>query len=424
MTPNQHPHVTLQHPGELLASVPHLLGFRPADSLVAIGLNGSAAASVNVVLRSDLPPPSEARALAEYMLLPLTQHEATAIILVVVGGRVSADDLPHRELLARCESVLVDGGFSVLHQLWTPDIAAGRRWQCYDDFHCTGVLPDPAGTELAAVVNEAGMVTYDSREDIVATLAPDPDDVLARRSASLDRLTDTAEPGPTEPEPQAPTDESPVEPTEDAEPGDTTEPGRAEPDDAEPGDAPQDAEPCRSVPPDPADDQTRTKLDTVQAAIAAAVATPPTLVDEDVIRLAGALADHRVRDTCLDFDRLPDVAAAERLWTALAKATPAPERAEPACLLAFSAYARGDGALAGIALTQAETADPGHRLSNLLRSALTLGLAPGKIRVAGIRAATFARHALSKDQSSTAPTQNTATPTPAGDPADTHQEES
>lgn len=347
MTAKQHPHVTLEHPGELLASVPHLLGFHPTESLVVLGLRGTTTASVRVVLRSNLPPPEEIRALAEYLLLPLTQHNAESVVLVVVGGQVPIDDLPERELLARCESILVDAGFSVVHQLWTADTTAGRQWRCYDDFNCTGVLPDPGGTDLAKAATETGLVTYASRDEIVATLAPEPDDVLARRSALLDRRTDTSEPG--------------------------------------------------HGSPNLSPDQIRAGLDAVRDAIASAVQTPPELCDDDVVRLIGALSEHRIRDVNLDFDRLPDVAAAERLWTALARATPAPERAEPACLLAFSAYARGDGVLAGIALTNAEAADPGHRLSNLLRSALTLGLEPGKIRVAGIRAATFARQSLNRD---------------------------
>jgi hypothetical protein len=344
MTTKQRPHVTLDHPGELLASVPHLLGFHPSDSLVVLGLRGTTTASVRVVLRADLPPPEEIRALAEYLLLPLTQHNAESVVLVVVGGRAPIDDLPDRELLARCESVFVDAGFSVAHQLWTPDTAAGRRWRCYDDFNCTGVLPDPGGTDLARAANETGLDTYASRDEIVAMLAPEPDDVLARRSAAFDRRTDATEPEPTL-----------------------------------------------------SSDEIRTRLDAVRDAVESAVTTPPTLTDDDVVRLVGALSEHRIRDVNLDFDRLPDVAAAEWLWTALARATPAPERAEPACLLAFSAYARGDGVLAGIALANAEAADPGHRLSNLLRSALTLGLEPGKIRVAGIRAATFARQSLNED---------------------------
>ncbi len=358
MTSNRHPHITLIQPSELLASVPHLLGFHPADSLVVVGLQGSPEATISVVLRSDLPPPSDVRALAEYLLVPLTQHGSTAAVMIVVGGveEAPADDLPHQELLARCESVLIDGGFPVVHQLWTPDTAGGRRWHCYDEFDCTGIMPDPADSKLAATAAEAGMITYDRREDMVATLEPEPDEVLARRAASLDHLADKAEP-------------------------DTTEP----------------------------DDSTRTRLHVVQSAIDAVDATAPTLSDDEVIQLSAALADHRIRDTCLDFDELPDVAAAERLWTALARATPAPERAEPACLLAFSAYARGDGVLAGIALAQAEAADPGHRLSSLLRSALALGLPPRKIRIAGIRAATFARKALTDNQPPTptepAPTQ-------------------
>lgn len=350
MTTNQRPHVTIDRPDDLLASVPHLLGFHPTESLVVLGLDGTAPNSVRVALRSDLPPPTQMRDLARHLLLPLAQHEATAAILIVVGGRMPVDDLPHRELLARCESVLVDSGFEVAHQLWMSGAAAGRPWRCYDDFACAGVLPDPGDTALAAAVTESGLITYERREDIEAALAPDPPDVLARRSERLNHLTDTAEPG---------------------------------------------------------IDTVRAGLAAVRAAMAAAATTPPALSDDDVVRLAGALADHRIRDTCLDFDELPDVAAAERLWTALARATPIPERAEAACLLAFSAYARGDGALAGIALTAAEAADPGHRLSGLLRSALSLGLEPAKLRVAGIRAATFARQAL------------TATP-----PAETVQEES
>jgi hypothetical protein len=269
------------------------------------------------------------------------------VTLVVVGGHArSADgDLPHRELLARCESVLVDSGMPVIHQLWTPDTAGGRRWYCYDDADCTGVLSDPGESDLASVAAEAGYVTYDRREDIEATLAPEPDDVLARRSASLESVN---------------TD--------------------AEPDSEVPGPTPG-----------------LTRFGTVRSAMEAAAASPPTLTDDDVVRLAEALADHRIRDVCLDFDDLPDVVAAERLWAALARATPAPERAEAACLLAFSAYARGDGVLAGIALKQAENADPGHRLSQLVRSALVIGLSPRKMRVAGIRAATYAKRSLTQE---------------------------
>lgn len=72
--------------------------------------------------------------------------------------------------------------------------------------------------------------------------------------------------------------------------------------------------------------------------------------------------------------------AAERLWTVLVRGAPAPGRAEPASLLAFSAYQRGDGVLTGVALDNAEAADPEHRLTGMLRSLLALALPPDRIR--------------------------------------------
>jgi Domain of unknown function (DUF4192) len=345
MTSTRTPHITLENPGELLAAIPPLLGFHPVDSLVVFGLRGPRATELTLLLRSDLPPAARGRELAQTLLMPLAQQGSVGVALVVVGGqgRSPDDDLPHRELLARCEGVFVDRGLPVVHQLWTPDTASGRRWHCYDEADCTGVLPDPGDTEVASAVERAGLTVFDRREDIVDTLTPEPPDVLARRSESLDRFSEMTE---------------------------------------------------------AALDPPKGGLATVRAAIESAATRPPTLSDHDVINLSRALADHRVRDICLDFDELPDVAAAERLWTALAKAAPPPERAEAACLLAFSAYARGDGVLAGIALDSAEGADPGHRLSGLLRGALAIGLPPAKLRVAGIRAATFARQSLAEEEPS------------------------
>lgn len=335
MTATQRPDITLSHPGDLLASIPPLLGFHPVDSLIVFGLRGPRATELTLVLRSDLPPPTRAAELARQLLVPLMQQGALGIALVVVAAPQPDDDLPHRELVARCEAVFVDEGIPVVHQLWIPGTRGGTRWRCYDESDCTGILPDPDDTHLAALASDAGLAVYGRREDIVATLQPEPPDVLARRSQSLDRFSTAAEPtgGPA-------------------------------------------------------------ALGIVEAAIEAAITTAPALTDQDVIHLSTALADHRVRDVCLDYDALPDVAAAERLWTALARASPVPERAEPACLLAFSAYARGDGVLAGIALETAQEADPGHRLAGLLRGALAIGLAPGKLRTAGIRAARCAREAL------------------------------
>jgi len=48
--------------------------------------------------------------------------------------------------------------------------------------------------------------------------------------------------------------------------------------------------------------------------------------------------------------------------------------------LAFSAYSRGDGPLAGISLDVALQANPGHRMAGMLDTALQSGMRPEQIR--------------------------------------------
>jgi hypothetical protein len=126
----------------------------------------------------------------------------------------------------------------------------------------------------------------------------------------------------------------------------------------------------------------------------AAAAGEVALNDSVVAEVASALCDHRVRDACLPWCTGAGAAAAERLWLALVRATPAPESAEPAALLALTAYLRGDGALAGVALDAALNACPHHSLSGLLRAALDGGLPPELLRgVAEDAAAALSRPA-------------------------------
>jgi hypothetical protein len=71
---------------------------------------------------------------------------------------------------------------------------------------------------------------------------------------------------------------------------------------------------------------------------------------------------------------------AESLWAALARALPLPWRVEALVLLAFSAYARGDGPLAGVSLEAALRCAPDHRMAGMLDTALQSGLRPEQIR--------------------------------------------
>jgi len=322
--------VRLTDPSELIAAVPHLLGFHPRDSLVVISLDGR---RLGMTLRADLVDPEHRELLAEQLTAPLVHQQLTGVVLLVVGGvsgRVGgpggdpgAGTLPHRCLVDAVDDVLAAEGIGVQHALWAASTSPGVPWCCYDEPGCAGTVGDPATSPMAAATVAAGAVTFASREELAGLLTPDPAEALARRG----RLLAAADA------------EHPLDPA--------TAARRAE------------------------------RLGQLHAAAAGGALV---LDDAAVVEVASALCDHRVRDGCLAWSVGAGGAAAEQLWLALVRATPAPERAEPAALLACTAYLRGDGALAGLALEVALTACPEHALAGLLRAALDGGLPPDLLR--------------------------------------------
>lgn len=235
----------------------------------------------------------------------------------------------HKDLALRTVAALEGVGLSIVHALWTPSTAGGVPWHCFLHDDCAGQVPEQSATELAAVMTYAGAVTYGSRNDLVRMLEP----VDTQRMIRLSGLLDAA----------IRCDETPA------------------------------AE----------------HLATMSAAVTAGT-LPAT--DEELVRLAMALADYRVRDACLAFvlDRQLSVAA-EKLWLELARCLPPPERAEAAVLLAASRYMHGDGAMANVALEHAQVALPVHNLAGLMRAALDFGLPRDQIRQVLVDAAADAR---------------------------------
>ena len=90
-------------------------------------------------------------------------------------------------------------------------------------------------------------------------------------------------------------------------------------------------------------------------------------------RLACAVTDPQVRDTLYALAVGEDAGQAESLWAMLSRTLPEPWRVEALVLLAFSAYARGDGPLAGVSLEAALRCDPTHRMAGMLDTALQSG---------------------------------------------------
>ena len=366
MTTPLHNSVNVTNPHEVLAAVPHLLGFHPENSLVLITLHGlQSKARVGLTVRADIPEPARRYPLARQLLGgPVTSHKAEAVMLVIVGTRLSrrprsdggtvhdpplaagstmdCSAPPHWEVVDAFRDVLDAAGIPVVHASWTKEIRAGAQWWCYDEDHCHGTIDDPAVSPLAAAMAAAGSITFGSRSELEQLVAPESAESIARRSARLDVICADHEQKPA---------------------------GMA---------------------------STKRNIDVVFAAIRR-TAEGAALTEDDLIRVLIAVSDHRVRDLALSTALGEHAEAAEHLWTTLVRKAPPPELAEVAALLAFSAYLRGEGALACVALERIEATRPDHRLGTLLRQALNAGIPPEDLAVIAHDASEDARTLIEED---------------------------
>ncbi|SDP56677.1 protein of unknown function [Klenkia soli] len=340
---------------ELAAALPQLLGFVPEESLVLVALTGSRATRVGVTLRVDLPGPDDASALATDVVARLGPEPPAAVVALVVTEasdvpaevdldalsdvplhaldpvglrllRTAGADLPGRGVVRAVGGVLADAGVPLLAALL---VRGGRCWDydCADPCCDPGAgRPLPGGTSALAVASVVdGRVVAADRAELVARLAP------ATGVAALAM-------------------------------------GRA----------------CSVVGAGQAEALHRLGWEAVAAEswrlVQGAVAAGRHLTDEAVARLGWALTETEVRDQALALGAGPTAAAAEALWTELVRRLPAPLDAAPATLLAATAWARGDGTTAGVALDRALASQPGYRLAQLLRQGLTAGLPPSAVR--------------------------------------------
>ncbi|PPK62204.1 DUF4192 domain-containing protein [Actinokineospora auranticolor] len=335
----------LHQAADLIAAIPYLLGYHPDNSVIALTLRGPGPVpSLGPVIRADLPAPPDYEAGAAHLAMVAVEHDVGAAILVVVGR--GGEPLPHREFADMARAELAASGITVPRALWTASVKAGEPWRCYDDLD-GGVVPDPDCSEIAAQYTVAGVVKYPSRQAMADTLAPDPAADLERRAEMIDQLLSEELDDPTSDEDLFSHVESAVDAFHETAVSSTL-------DGLSRG--------ARSQAPHSPDYR------------------EPGLSDERIARLALALGREGVRDRCLAFAMTAKDAAAARLWTRMVRAVPEPERAEPACLLAVSAYLAGNGILAHIALEISSTAQPGHVLSSLLVSAAHHGMPPDDLR--------------------------------------------
>ncbi|MQY08394.1 DUF4192 domain-containing protein [Actinomadura macrotermitis] len=108
-------------------------------------------------------------------------------------------------------------------------------------------------------------------------------------------------------------------------------------------------------------------------------AGPPD--DDEVAWLGVLLTGVRVRDEAwvrIDED---DPAADIAFWRDFLRRVEDRYAAPPATLLAFAAYAAGDGALANVVLDRALEADPAYSAAIVIRDLINAGIPPGKARI-------------------------------------------
>lgn len=337
--------VRIRDVGEIAAGLPHLLGFHPRESVVLLGLGGESGRRVGLTVRADIPPREHDRALARMLSGGLSTDRPEGALVFVVSeepdGKVAGKPaLPHHHLVREMCGALARSGVGIADTVLVRD---GRWWSydCADACCASGAgTPLPAGvTELEVASVATGSVVAAGREDLVARIAAPPDQDSTAMASTCARVgvqlsTDLRDTGP---EPIA------------AESWAAVMAGIAR---------------CRPAP-------------------GAGVA----LSDEDVARIVWGLRDGAVRDLAIELALGGEPAAAEQLWTECTRRAPSPLDAAPATLLAISAWLRGDGAMANIALDRALASAPGYALAGLLRDALGACMTPRDLRELLTRAA-------------------------------------
>nr|WP_042181059.1 DUF4192 domain-containing protein [Kibdelosporangium sp. MJ126-NF4]CEL14779.1 hypothetical protein [Kibdelosporangium sp. MJ126-NF4]CTQ96592.1 hypothetical protein [Kibdelosporangium sp. MJ126-NF4] len=349
--------VRLRDNGDLIAAVPYLLGFRPSESVVICVYAGATRTQITLCLRADIPPPGLYFSLAEQLKLPVLRANSCGVSVVIVGDGIvePSDPLPHKELVEAFSQVFGSSGVLVHHAYWVPSIEENVAWWCYSDKDCHGLVPNPDATELAATAACLGTVTYDSKAELRATLEPTDRSPLAARAERIEAALKQ--------------------------------------------------------------DQDPTQAHNLIEDLVAKVKDGTWALDEEyLVDLAVALRNVGVRDGCLRPEVTSIGRPVEEVWSELTRALPDPYRAEPACLLALTAFLRGDGVLAGVAVEAALDANPEHTFANLLRSSMDFGLPPDSVASAVAQAFTEPQEVLETHTPS--PTETGAqSPPPVAPPA-------
>jgi Domain of unknown function (DUF4192) len=330
------PRVRVDSPAGVLAVIPHLLGFRPARSIVILAV-APPRDRVKLGFRYDLPDPPDAGAAADIAAHAVSvlarQRITTAIVAGYGPGRLVT---PVTDALRAAAG---RAGVTLREVLRAED---GRYWSylCIDPDCCPvdGVPYDELNHPAAAALSSAGLTAQPDRESLARTLAPvtgaAAESMRQATARALDRVGSLI-----------------VAQRSGGRGGDILQPVIS------------------------------AGLSAVKEVIARYREGGQLASDDEAAWLSVALADLRVRDDAWARMEPGHRAAHQRLWADLTRRACPEHRPAPAALLAFTAWQAGDGTLANLAVERALDADPSYSMALLIADAVESGLPPSAARL-------------------------------------------
>ncbi|MEV7228470.1 DUF4192 domain-containing protein [Polymorphospora sp. NPDC051019] len=321
------PKLSVRSPADLLAAVPYLIGFHPADSVVVVALRGS---KIVFAARGDLPTPGASApardATARHLALVVARQRADSAMIVGYGAATRVT--PTVELVG---TALREARLRVLEAL---RVTEGRYWSylcdAVDCCPAEGTAYDPAATEVAAAATFAGQVALPDRAALANQVAP----VVGPAREAMRQATRRA-------------DNRLRELVDGA------------------------------APPTTADRVVRIAGEAAVRAAMTRHREQGRLTDDELAWLTVLLPHLPVRDHA--WERIGDDDWQVTMWTDVVRRVEPGLAAAPASLLAFAAWRAGNGALASVAIDRALHAEPGYPMALLIDEALQLGTPPSML---------------------------------------------
>ena len=320
-------------PEELLAIVPHLLGFVPGNSLIVIGVMPPNHL-IKVTLRYDLPDPPGAGVAADiaaHAVGVIGSQRLASLIAVGYGPPMLVDSV--------ADALRAAAGTAGIDIMDILRVAGGRYWSylCADEA-CCPAAGTPFDLGAHAALAGAGYPVLADRSAVAARVAP----LGGGAAESMRQATRRAE---------RHVSQLLAKVRKSARLGAARRVIAAE------------------------------GLSAVGAMIATYRSGGTYTTDYQLAWITVALRDLRVRDDAWARMDPAHLDAHRRLWIDMTRRAQPGYVAAPASLLAFVAWQAGDGALANVALDRALADEPGYSMALLLRQVITAGAPPALARL-------------------------------------------